>query len=230
MNNITKKDIQVFIEQLVCDDRNSYYFAAAKRNGVMSSQAYPKKDLYSAIVQMKDADHVYISYNGYTDRSGRRTAENVRQINGIFCDVDCHAASGQDLADKINRGVEEIKLAIEHKVIAAPTMIVHTGRGLHIYYLYANSVPAKKADGTPFVIGLRAHANLQKAIYQSLSVLLANTGLEVDAVCKDVTRLVRVAGTRNAHTGTEAFIIYNSHQRYSFAALREYPVLELDDE
>lgn len=229
MRNITPKDIQVFIDELFCDDRNSYYYVAVKRNDVMSSQAYAKKDLYNAIVQMEEADHVYISVNGYTDRCGRRIAENIRQINGIFCDVDCHAASGQDLANKINRGIEELKLAIERKMIAAPTMIVHTGRGLHIYYMYAKSIPVKIADGALFSRGLRAHANLQNTIYQSLSVVFASTALEVDSACKDVTRLVRVAGTRNAHTGAEASIVYNSQKRYSFAELREYPVLEKDD-
>ena len=126
-------------------------------------------------------------------------------------------------------GIEELKLAIKHKMIAEPTMIVHTGRGLHIYYLYANSVPAKKADGTPFSRGLGAHYKLQNAIYQSLAVVLSSTGLEVDPVCKDATRLVRVAGTCNAHTGTEAAIVYNSKKRYSFAELSEYPMLEKDD-
>ncbi len=222
----TERTIKAFVDELTRDDHNSYYYLSGKIGEVMASRAYRKGDLCSAIAKI-NADHIYISCNGFTSPEAGRKSQNVRQIHGIFCDLDCHTGSSEERASAIAQGLVAIKSAIHSGILLEPTMIVHTGRGVQLYFLYAKSIPTKKTDGSTFNVGLQKHAYFQKIIYNTLETILDGTSLEVDPLCKDVTRLVRVAGTVNAKTGTEAYIIELSGKRYTFADLQDLPILEL---
>lgn len=116
---------------------------------------------------------------------GRGTADGVLAIPGLWADVDCAEAAGSKKAKK-----KYPPLEVATKVLAElpvqPSVIVESGGGLHVYWLFHELLPAT-AGAAVLVRGWQAV--LARALERA-------GGYALDAT-HDLARVLRVPGSMN---------------------------------
>lgn len=119
----------------------------------------------------------YISLNTFT---GRRVHANLRCLTGLVVDLDlCKTSYGTDFMAMRQDALD----AISSAGIPCPTMAVHTGRGVHLYWLFDRFVPAMAFPRW-------------RACTSRLISLLRPFG--ADPSVRDTARVLRLVGTRNS--------------------------------
>ena len=131
----------------------------------------------------------------------QRRVSNIRQFRALFQDLDIH---------KLGYSKEEVVwsiyiMAYENK-IPMPTMIVDSGRGLHIYW---------KIKNAPYG-AIQTWQELQDYLYYQLK------SLEADKKALDGARVLRLPSTLNSKDNTLCkVLIINDDIEYSMYDLRE---------
>ena len=210
-----KKQTENYIDCLYHDDRDSIYYVGAKSVSGFHEYKLPKKDLVNKIDEI-NADSIYLSVNSYVSRYSKRNEDYLRQINAVFVDVDCHKCDGEDIGAIVAEGIAVISAAIAAKHLPKPTMIVHSGRGIHLYYVYSNSIPARLKNGSSNDKLRKIHAYFVNGIYALVEDAVASTQLNVDDACTDTSRYARVPGTYNPNTSTMCYLVYSDGPYYTF--------------
>ena len=128
-----------------------------------------------------------------------RRVENIRQFRALYIDID--GVEG----DQVGCSYRILELA-EKKEIPRPTMIVNSGRGIHVYWRIANA---------PYG-ALQTWQELEDYLYYKLKHLGA------DMAATDGARILRLPGTINSKNNAtcRALMIDNSTE-YSMYDLRE---------
>lgn len=125
---------------------------------------------------LKGKPDKYISLNTF---NGRRVHANLRCLTGLVVDLDLSKTNyGTDFMVMRQDALDAISAA----GIPSPTMAVHTGRGVHLYWLFDRTIPAKVFPRW-------------KACTNQLITLLAPFG--ADPAVRDTARVLRLVGTRN---------------------------------
>lgn len=122
-------------------------------------------------------------------KTGRGRAEDVVATPGVWLDVDIRGVThkGSNLPATIKEGLDVIQ-----GFPLKPSLIVHSGYGLHIYWLYKK--PWKFKDGD------RQRANKTSRDFQTAMIkLFREHGYEIDNT-SDLSRVLRLPGTFN-HKG-----------------------------
>lgn len=125
---------------------------------------------------------IFFTVNGFS--GGKRTTENLTNINAFFADID--------YPDKINRTPEAIhqyKQDILMELYAdgvIPTAIVETKNGLHVYWCLVE--PVKLANLNP------DQQNRLRVLYRDIEEAILRR-FDGDPAAKDVARVLRVPGT-----------------------------------
>lgn len=123
----------------------------------------------------------------------KRSVETIRRINALYIDLD--------LVDKTYKISDyELDLAIGvledeyfNDVIPEPTMIIKSGRGLHLYWKIED-IPSQ---------GLSLWILVQQKLMEKLSDFNESFRLlNVDGAVKDCTRILRLSNTRNTKSDT----------------------------
>ena len=131
----------------------------------------------------------------------QRRVSNIRQFRALFQDLDIH---------KLGYSKEEVVwyiyiMAYENK-IPMPTMIVDSGRGLHIYW---------KIKNAPYG-AIQTWQELQDYLYYQLK------SLEADKKALDGARVLRLPSTLNSKDNTLCkVLVINDDIEYSMYDLRE---------
>ena len=111
---INKNQAEKFVDSLCHDDRNSVYFIGAKSVSGFTEHKLKKNYLINRIDEI-NADSVYLSVNSFASRFFRRTVDNLRQVNAIFVDIDCHEYGGEDVSSAVALGITVSAAAIAEK-------------------------------------------------------------------------------------------------------------------
>lgn len=119
--------------------------------------------------------------------NGRGKAEDVIAIPGLWLDIDIGAAGHKGIAYPPD--IQSAwKIVLEFPV--KPSMVVHSGYGLHAYWLFDEllllDTPEKREKA----------AALSTSFQQKLRDLFATHGFKIDNT-SDLARVLRVVGTRN---------------------------------
>lgn len=136
-----------------------------------------------------DGEH-FISVNSF--KRPNRTAANLLGLRACFIDVDCHRlpvwanVSSDDV-------LSEIIATLSQGSIPHPTMVIASGRGLHLYWTFPKSLPKAAVP---------RWAAVQRHLCDALKVF----GADSNAI--DVTRVLRLAGTTNTKVGAVARILH----------------------
>ena len=208
-----------FANVLYHDDRGSVCFVGVKEAaGQFRETKCAKCQIVDAVARAK-GEHAYISVNSFFSPWLPRSTDNLRQVNAIFVDMDCHADDPTRTRETIKEETAYLIRAIEEGWMPRPTIIVDSGRGLHLYYIYERSIPARLKGGCANDKGLAVHADLTRKIYARVSSVLDGRALTVDCHCTDLSRYARVPGTVNPHTGTFCTLIRWNGPFYSFDSL-----------
>lgn len=119
---------------------------------------------------------------------GRGTIDDVASLPGVFTDIDI-AGPGHNTKSVYPPDLDAA-LAVVRSFPLTPTMIVFSGGGLQVYWLFHEPlVIATKADR-------HAAQTLMAGFYNMLSSKAKAMGYEIDNV-QDLARVLRVPGTLN---------------------------------
>jgi len=158
-------------------------------------------------------------------KSGRGSESDVRLIPGVWIDVDL--STGVHASKRLPSSTEEALEALDDALPIEPTVVIHSGGGLHCYWLF-DEVWEFTSDGTPegdhererqrtqamgFVQRFQAH--FQRAWKMK--------GWHLDSTF-DLARVLRVPGSLNLKIENDkrpVDIVSNDGERFSIAYLME---------
>lgn len=155
------------------------------------------KALKEVIEEFKGEENIYIGPNTFF--IPKRENKNIRQFRALYIDLD----NLED--DQVATTYRILELA-EENIIPKPTMIVDSGRGLHLYWRIKNA---------PYR-ALHTWQELEDMLYHRLK----KYGADIKAT--DGARVLRLPGTINSKNKAECRIIYQDNNlEYSMYDLRE---------
>lgn len=155
------------------------------------------KGLREVVEETKSKTDTYITPN--TMYKPFRRVQNIRQFRALYIDID--GIEG----DQIGCSYRILELA-ENKEIPRPTMIVNSGRGIHVYWRIVNA---------PYG-ALQTWQELEDYLYYKLKHLGA------DMAATDGARILRLPGTINSKNDTECRVLMiDDTIEYSMYNLRE---------
>lgn len=193
------REAGLFSDALTVDDRIAELKAAAKklRPWGMRQHAFPVSALPKVIEQFQgradfdDAD-VWISQNGFLRKN--RQATNVLHLNMLFADLDIEKSEHytKKLAPE-GRALAFVNWCLDEG-LPLPSFIIHSGGGLHPKWLFQQSVP-------------RAAKPVWDALESHLIQRMKDGGWPVDEGVRDVSRILRLAGSKNQkYQGDDALV------------------------
>lgn len=163
------------------------------------SKSYNKAVEQLAQLELFGKQDVYITPNEF--KFQRRLLKNLVALNANFVDIDWH---GRDYREVDSSSELQIALdKLDEAGFPHPSVIVFSGRGLHLYWLYKQKVPAQAL-----------------ARWQQIQNKLIKT-LDADFAAKDATRVLRIIGTNNSEAGNRPCVgrWHETQNRYSFEYL-----------
>ena len=203
---------EIFLRTLLHDDRNSFYVLSTDEGGRWEDVPVRRAQLAALPLGMgapSSAASYYITHNGFADR--RRKLESCRQVNAMFFDLDCHGAAGFECRRLVDEAHRLVVAAAEAGALPRPTMVVDSGRGLHLYYVLERSIPCRLRVGgsmQPNEKALAYFRDVQLRLADVLDEVLAGLdGVDVDRAVFDCTRVSRIPGTYNAKAGRRARLL-----------------------
>lgn len=144
-------------------------------------------------------DNVFISPNTFFIK--KRLVRNIRHLRALYIDLDL------DL-NRIGKAeaVYKVFILAEEGKIPRPTLVVDSGRGIHLYWRIQNA---------PYA-ALYTWQQLEDYLYNNLKHLWA------DRSATDAARLLRLPNTINSRNGALCRILYmNNDLTYNMYDLRE---------
>ena len=182
------------------------FFSLLARNesGHLAQSSY-RLDHLPAVIKAAPRDRdCYISQGEFT-RPNRRVV-NLARVGLMFVDIDPIGAEHLDGDQWATRCL----MACQDEGIPAPSLIVFSGRGVHLKWVLTSPVTRK-------AIPRWNHAQGQ------LVERLAHLG--ADRAAKDASRVLRLEGTRNSKTGEVCRVVWEDRDlggelaRYNFDEL-----------
>lgn len=218
---------QAFLDAITHDDRNSYYIVARRKGlsgGESAWDSFATKAECLPDYGFSDKLDCYMTLNGFTSPSGRES-QNCRQVNCVFADIDCHDLPDVDF-EAIEKFVDVLRGAFdgEDATIPEPTLITFTGRGVHLIYVLDRSIPCNLAGGARSDRALKLYDDICRRLDGALTDLLAKSSFDgkVDGCVHDLTRLIRVPGTRNSVNDEICRVVYNSGKYPSLSEMSAF--------
>lgn len=209
---------ETFFRTLYHDDRNSVYAVATCVDGVWSESMRRRSHL--DFIGSPEYGSLYASVNGFA--GAHRRSDALRQLNALFFDLDCHAATPETARSAIEEAFASIGEAIRAGRIPKPTLIVDSGRGLHLYYVLKRSIPYRcAANGQANDKAVNLFRYTQRQLAHALARLLSPIScIEVDEKVFDFTRVSRVPGSFNPAAGRFARLLASNSNYYDLAELK----------
>lgn len=169
-----------------------------EESGDVEGRSYLVGSGYNKIMDELDEEHhQYVTPALFSSPDVRRKS-TIRATSGLYVDLD----------DSLFRGDGRIGLDLVHDSIRAarlpePTMVIYTGGGFHVYWLFKDLYYINGDED------IHRYEEVIKSIIESLSIIGA------DPKSKDVTRLLRLAGTYNyKYDSSPAVMIIESNDVY----------------
>lgn len=177
---------------------------------------YLYDELPKALSEIQESPGVNWYYSVNSFFKPERQVENVRRINGLYVDIDCHKSrhvlNPMELYDQLRAALFDVTLP-------RPSVSVFTGRGLQLHWQIEHA-PKQALPLWQMIIGA-----LNTRLHGYISSL--DKGYTVDN-CTDVTRVLRLAGTYNSKAGSVAKVIEECPVVYRLDLLRHEWFAELE--
>lgn len=210
---------ETFCRLITHDDRNSYYVVSSFADGTWTDTAV-KKDSLPALGFNPRASF-YMTHNGFT--SCCRKADQVRQLNALFFDLDCHNQSASQTQATVRKTLLALSQAIKESKLPQPTMTINSGRGVQLFFVLERSVPYRFENGSVNEKALRLFNLVQTGLADILEHIVSPIeGIEVDRATFDFSRVSRIPGTFNAKAGRYASLEQHTEVFHGLSGLLSF--------
>lgn len=178
-----------------------FFSILEKPNGDPRQHSYPLNRLPEIIKGANPDRDTWISQASFV-RPNRR-AVSMKSIGLIFADLDTYKVEG--LAGKTADQLTDLFLLFcIVEGIPTPSLVLFSGRGLQVKWIF------EEALGN---VDVTSWARVEACLIRSLA------DFAVDTVCRDVSRVLRLDGTRNTKSGELVRVTYDSQVKYYFEDL-----------
>lgn len=180
-------------------------------NRIINHRAY--NDLTEVITANTDslaAPGVYCTMNRF--RNGKRDTSHLFAVTGMVIDLDEHDKTGASLEDVKNSTISKLDNLFKSGALLEPTMIVDSGRGLHIYYILDRPIANVKKNAAFIKYYKYIYDKVINAYHDELS---CGKYLNVDKKATLFTQLIRIPGFKNSKAGKMARLYDNEVKYYS---------------
>ncbi len=147
-------------------------------------------DAAKYVGDVKESQDVYFGLGLISgEPKGRGKLEDIAGIPGLWLDIDIGGKGHKK--KRLPKLIEDAEyLVTKFPLAPTPTLAVHSGGGVHVYWLFKEFWRSdSKAE--------RAEAALLSARFgETFKIIAAKQGYEIDTV-SDLTRVLRVVGTHN---------------------------------
>ena len=168
-----------------------------KNKKIVELKNYKGLAIVNELKNYKGKKDTFVSIN--TSYNGKRLVENIRQLRALYIDLDKRDYTFSQLTYAV------WDLVLEDK-IPAPTMIVSSGRGVHVYW---------RIEHAPYQ-ALATWQELEDYLYYQLKSL----GADKKAI--DASRILRLPDTINSKNNEKCkVVVLNNRITYSMYDLRE---------
>ena len=189
---------------------STYYVCVCfknNKNGAWKQFFVQSKNLERKLIELYfeqdfDSTNFYISQAKFMDHLSR-AIDNVASLSLSFLDIDGKLSTEhKDLTPE-----EWSNLILEYcreKDIPLPSIIVFSGNGLHVKWLYRKAIT-------------REYLDRWTMLQRKLWLIFKDFG--ADAQAKDAARVLRLPGTKNCKPETkdrDVRVVYSNPERYSF--------------
>jgi len=143
-------------------------------------------------IRARDEPNVYVSQNEFFARN--RRAVNCARMTSSFLDLDTYRVprlAGLPLASVL----EQLEEELHRRNLPQPSLIVHSGRGLQPKWVLTEPIP-------------RAAWPRWHAVQAGLLRALGDFGADSRAI--DVSRVLRLVGSRSSRTNTRAEVVWQA--------------------
>ncbi len=155
----------------------------------------------------------YMSVNSFY--VPKRSSECIRHINSLYIDIDNHSENKVN----INNILYFLEEDFFNSEIPQPNLIIETGRGLALYWILEH-LPKQ---------GLPLWTLVQEEFYKKIKDIENYIeDIEVDPSASDVSRVFRIAGSKNIKSKTLAKIYSYSSEKYRLDGIIEGYLPELE--
>lgn len=158
---------------------------------------------------------IFFTVNGFT--GGKRTSENLTNLNAFFCDIDYPNKTDRTPA-KLRQYKQEILMEMVSDELPIPTYIVETKNGFHVYWMFEE--PLYLSNMNP------EQQNQVRIQYRDVEEAILKR-FDGDPGAKDVARVLRVPGTYHQKDPKDPFLCKIVHEAtggecvYTFEYIRE---------
>lgn len=217
-NNISTNRIGQAIKylRLVHDIDDGFITLAVKEEQKEWQQYHYKKEIIEDNIFKAlglDLD-TYMSVNSFY--VPKRSSECVRCINSLYVDIDDHTNNKVNM-DSVLYFLEE---DFFNREIPEPNLVIKTGRGLALYWILEN-LPKQ---------GLPLWTLIQEQLYKKVKGIEDYIkDIAVDSATLDVSRVLRIPGSKNTKSNTLAKIYSYSNEKYRLDEIVQgyFPELEV---
>jgi len=144
---------------------------------------------------------IFFSVNGF--KGGKRTSDNLTNINCFFCDID-YPDKVNATKESINQYKNDILMDMYAETIA-PTFIVETKNGLHVYWMLTDPIYLDQLNPDQQESLRLRYRDVEEGILKRF---------DGDPAAKDVARVLRVPGTIHQKNPLEPFEIKLFHSAF----------------
>lgn len=137
----------------------------------------------------------------------RRHRDYLHAISTVYLDLDFHDGIMDEIQERVRNTKEFLNTAYKEGSLPRPTMVTETGRGLGVFYVLERSVANVKGAKKQIRFWDYICREFAKKYKEQLSVS-DKPQLGIDpAVVGEVTRVVRLPGTKNLKSQTTCRLI-----------------------
>lgn len=191
-------DAQLYINHLYQDDLEGYVQLIQFNNGdVYKTYNTEFNGIVDVVEHVQNKKDTYITPNSFY--KPERNVDNIRHFRALYIDIDLK--EGQSKSEAIYK----VYLIADEGRIPRPTLVVDSGRGIHLYWRIKNA--PKQA--------LYTWQELEDYLYKQLSQLGA------DRKATDGARLLRLPSTFNSRNNELCKVLNVEDTIYSMYDLRE---------
>lgn len=195
------------LDSTIPTDAKLYRFLMSKdeESGQVSNQSYSAGEDPSLVIDsLNPTHHQYITPALFNSKKSR-TKRSLVATSALYVDLDDALAD----IDGGRIGLDLINYAINKSKLPEPSLIIYTGGGWHLYWLFSELYYFNSQDD------IDLYEDTISNIIESLAIIGA------DPRAKDATRLLRLAGTFNPKedyaSNTRVLLIENRTSTYTLA-------------